>query len=530
MLRALLLLLCLAPLPAHAQADDPRHLAPLAQADAMFRLAQRVQGTGAARAMQQIALRMAARQAGAEDLALERRDLEERRDALRRDGGLDEATRRQRIDEVETALTVNGERLARGFPGWREITAPAPVGLEEARALLAEDEALIAFHQGDEYLFLWLVARDRVIWHRLALTRADATGLVALFREGMGLTGTLRGATALKPKSAAAGLPDFNRPLAANLYVLLFGAFEQEMAAYPHLRIVPDGAWLGLPFAALLTGYDDATAEITPRLLREASWLVRRHAITVMPSVVSLRALPRAPARTGGAGTLLAVGDPVFRGTASAMEVARSGEGAVDVSALAPLPGTRREVEAIARAFPDSAQVLLGAEATEAAIREADLSDRDVIVFATHGLIAGELQGLEEPALALTPPPEPSALDDGLLTAGEVAGLRLSAEWVVLSACNTAAGDGEGAEGLSGLARAFFAAGAESLLVSHWPVRDDAAARLTAVAFAELEAAPDMRKAEAMRRAMLALMADESDTTLAHPLAWAPFFVVGGGS
>ncbi len=527
MLRTLLCLVCFS-LPAIAAEEEaPPRLTPMEQADEMFQLAQRVQGTNAARAMQQIALRLAARAAGAEDLAIERRDLIEQRDAVSRDRAMDPAARRARLDALQTALTVNGDRLARGFPDWRSITAPEPVSLSEARSLLAGDEALISLHQGEEHLFIWLVARDRVIWHRVAITRPDAAELVATFRQDMGLTGTLRGATALKPQTADVSLPAFNRPLAANLYVLLFSAFAEELVAYPHLRLVPDGAWLGLPFAALLTGYEDATAPYGPAMLREASWLIRQHALTVMPSVVSLRALPRREATS--AGTLLAVGDPIFSGTASAMEVARAGGGAADVSALAPLPGTRREVTAIAGAFPDDSRVLLGAEATETAIRSADLSDRDVIVFATHGLIAGELQGLEEPALALTPPTEPSTEDDGLLTVGEIAGLRLNAEWVVLSACNTAAGDGEGAEGLSGLARAFFAAGAESLLVSHWPVRDDAAARLTAAAFAELRAAPGMRKAEAMRRAMLALMADETDATLAHPLAWAPFFVVGGG-
>ncbi|MEL7100390.1 MAG: CHAT domain-containing protein, partial [Pseudomonadota bacterium] len=106
--------------------------------------------------------------------------------------------------------------------------------------------------------------------------------------------------------------------------------------------------------------------------------------------------------------------------------------------------------------------------------------------------------------------------------------LTLSADWVILSACNTAAGNGDGAEGLSGLARAFFAAGAQTLLVSHWPVRDDAAARLTAHAFAEIKADPTLGKAEAMRRSMIALAQDGTDPTLAHPTAWAPFFVVGG--
>ena len=130
----------------------------------------------------------------------------------------------------------------------------------------------------------------------------------------------------------------------------------------------------------------------------------------------------------------------------------------------------------------------------------------------------------------LTPPDAASIEDDGLLTASEIANLRLSADWVILSACNTAGGDGRpDAEGLSGLARAFLYAGARSILVSHWPVRDDAAARLTTQTLELVKDDPTIARSEALRRAMLSLMADERDPSLAHPSAWAPFVVVGDG-
>jgi CHAT domain-containing protein len=131
------------------------------------------------------------------------------------------------------------------------------------------------------------------------------------------------------------------------------------------------------------------------------------------------------------------------------------------------------------------------------------------------------------PALLLTPPALTSEEDDGLLTASEIIQLKLDADWVVLSACNTAASDKPGAAALSGLARAFFYAGARALLVSHWAVNSEATVKLITQAFDEIKADPKLGRAEAMRRSMVAMIGTAG---LAHPSLWAPFVVVGEGA
>src|SRR5262249_22080614 len=168
--------------------------------------------------------------------------------------------------------------------------------------------------------------------------------------------------------------------------------------------------------------------------------------------------------------------------------------------------------------------------ATVTAVKRAPLANYRIVYFATHGLVAGDIKGVAEPSLALSVPAKPTEDDDGLLKASEVAQLKLNADWVVLSACNTIAGEKPGAEALSGLARAFFYAGARALLVSHWAVASDAATRPTPQAFTVLTTDPTPGRAEAFRRTMLAYLADKSSPENAYPAVWGPFAVIGEGS
>jgi CHAT domain-containing protein len=149
--------------------------------------------------------------------------------------------------------------------------------------------------------------------------------------------------------------------------------------------------------------------------------------------------------------------------------------------------------------------------------------------FATHGVLAGQLEGTHEPGLILTPPDKTTEEDDGYLAASEIAHLKLDADWVILSACNTAAGAATSAETLSGLARAFIYAQARALLVSHWEVYSDATVKLITTAIREIARDAKVGRAEAMRRSMLTII-EKGEPHEAHPAYWAPFVVVGEGS
>jgi len=236
--------------------------------------------------------------------------------------------------------------------------------------------------------------------------------------------------------------------------------------------------------------------------------------------------------RRGGRSHNVTTDDVFARGTTAEAVLTQ-------VRGLCPLPDTEYEIKCVAKHFAGKASVIrLRGEARETDVkglsRDGKLAGYRILHFATHGLLSGDVEKMAtrrgEPALVLTPPETPAnSDDDGLLTASEVTGLKLNADWVLLSACNTAAGDTVGAPALSGLARAFFYAGTRALLVSHWPVYSDAAVQLTVRVFTEQERDPKIGRAEALQRAMGGLMDDRSQEDNAHPAVWAPFVVVGEG-
>jgi CHAT domain-containing protein len=198
-----------------------------------------------------------------------------------------------------------------------------------------------------------------------------------------------------------------------------------------------------------------------------------------------------------------------------------------------PLYETADELCEVARDLnADVNEIRLGAQATEAEVKRLSasgaLADYRIVHFATHGALAGQLDPKAEPGLLLTPPEEASEEDDGYLTASEIAALKLDADWVILSACNTAGADAQSAEAMSGLARAFFYAQARALLVSHWAVASDSTVKLITRAVSETASSKRVGRAEALRRSMLALI-DNGEPHEAHPTYWAPFVLAGEG-
>jgi CHAT domain-containing protein len=215
-----------------------------------------------------------------------------------------------------------------------------------------------------------------------------------------------------------------------------------------------------------------------------------------------------------------------LNGTSSASRSMFADDGA---RSLAALPGTKSEINEIAKALNTKQVTLLsGAESTEAEFRRLKIDDVDIFAFATHAVMADEFEGLDEPALVFNRASVSEGTEnDGLLTSSEITKLSLNADWVILSACNTAAANEAGAASFEGLTRAFLYAGADSLLVSHWPVRDDAAAFLTVNTVRYSQGG--LSKAEALQKAIMDIRKNKDIPNSEHPAIWAPFVLIGNG-
>jgi hypothetical protein len=196
------------------------------------------------------------------------------------------------------------------------------------------------------------------------------------------------------------------------------------------------------------------------------------------------------------------------------------------------LPEAADELRLVAKALESpNAQLLLGESATERALRKVPLNDYQVISFASHAVVAGEIDGVTEPALVLTPgADEGNQSNDGLLTANEIANLPLDANLVILSACNTAAPDGRtGGRGLSGLADAFFYAGARSIAVTQWSVISQAAKTIGA-GLVSRSIASRVGVSQGLREAMSEYVFSSKEDYLAHPRFWGAFVIGGDGA
>jgi CHAT domain-containing protein/predicted nucleic acid-binding protein len=466
----------------------------------------------------------------------------------------DGASERQRLEteraQIDLRLTKLAEEMRAAFPDYYDYLVADAVPVDKARQLLGADEAILLAMPTPFSTHVMALTKDGLAWQNVAAPERDISAAVQQLRweVGASVDASAEQIATWERANPAGGMASFDRTLAHQLYQAVVAPVASVLKDKKRIYIVAGGTLGAIPFSLLVTeppqGRDN-----DPEALRNTRWFGDEAALVHVPSVQALGLLRDAGPSGAPQGGLAGFGDPMLQGSAETRNRGgsqraassqsrglrlRSGGAIADPRALrslARLPGTARELEAIRQTFqaPPGA-IRTGAAATEKAVRAADLTDARILVFATHGLTAAEMDVVAEPGLVLTPPAEATEQDDGFLAASEVATLKLDADWVILSACNTATGEEPG-QGLGGLARSFFFAGARNLLASHWPVHDEVASEITVRTITlERQGVP---RAEAFRQAMRAIRLNAShDTateTWAHPFYWAPFVLIGDG-
>ena len=440
-----------------------------------------------------------------QDKVRERQRLDRQRSFLTSAGQQAKATQAEAaIKAADQEITGVAAELDRVFPDYHRLSRPEPQTLEALQARLQPGQVLLAPLALDDGTLAVAVSREGLAWKKTAVARPEIERLVGRVRASI---------DSFRSDSAA----PFDVEAASRLYLALAPpALAPVLRAHPSLLYYAGGALGALPASLLVEPHraDD----------HGPSWLIRSHDIAVVTSLDTPAAsqqslLPR----------FLGVGAPSLATTrlASAGGLDFRGGRVVsgDLTKLPALPGAASELvrlKAVLGGREDT--LLLGKRATEAAVKALPLESYSIITFATHGVASGEYGGPSEPALVLTPPATPSRDDDGLLTVSEIAGLRLKADWVVLSACDSGGAAETGAATYSGLASAFREAGARALLVSLWPVRDDAAEALTVATIRNFRGGAS--RPQALQRAILAMIDDPRLPGAANPALWAPFVLV----
>ena len=431
------------------------------------------------------------------------------------DQNMTAAATRKEIQKLRDELTTLESELRTADPQYAEIQYPRPATLEQVQQdVLREDELLLQYHLGESSSFLWAVTRNSFRFLRLppkARIEEGVRDLLPLLRD-YNLLG-----------SDASYLVE----PAGNLYRTLLGPVGAELEKASAVVIVPDGILHYLPFEAL---FPDPGPSPTARSRDFSSlpYLIKEINVGYAPSVSVLAHLRNGNAAEPGNDRTLLVGDPVIDSGESGDVFFRSATG----GPARPLPFIEQEFQALKTRFPDSTE-LLKENASVPALRQAvSLGRYRRVHFGTHGVLNEKSPGFS----GLLMSPDSSAGEDGFLSLGEVFGLELSADQVVLSACFTGLGRRVTGEGLVGLTRGFLYAGARSVVSALWAVSGKATSRFMIEFYSDGGEGRIMDGVASLSRAKRAMIrlgrsknGSDDAVDYSHPYFWAGFVLTGEG-
>ncbi|HEY1936195.1 MAG TPA: CHAT domain-containing protein [Acetobacteraceae bacterium] len=422
----------------------------------------------------------------------------------------------KQIQDTRTQLQDAESSLQAAAPNYGQLVQEVASASDVFKAL-HPNEAFASISLSDRDGWVFLLRGKTIDVSRIPAGITAIAGLVHEIREGIELT--------------TAGLPTFDIAGAQKLYQLTLGGVAKDLKGATALVVAPTGPLLSLPFEVMLTGPAQQTA------LATAPWLVQQFTITHVPAPSNFVSLRKIAGGSRATKPWFGFGDfhPVTLNQAEASFPGTTcSDSAQLLSGLPLLPFATKELAAARDILGANAgDELLGPAFTTPAVLNTPLKQYRILHFATHALLPTDLRCQTEPAIVTSAPSGATNASGALLTSSDVVKLNLDADLIILSACNSGGPGGTTAgESLSGLARAFFYAGARALLVTHWSVNDQVAAYLVADTLRRIRDNPALGVAGALRNAQLAMLGEAGKSLppeIAHPFFWAPFAVIGEG-
>ncbi|HSE37585.1 MAG TPA: tetratricopeptide repeat protein [Blastocatellia bacterium] len=425
-----------------------------------------------------------------------------------------------KIEELLTQLFAVEAELKASSPRYAALTQPAPLHLAEIQTAVTDDATLLLeYSLGEQRSYLWVVTATSFSSYELP-SRATIEAAARRCYELLTARNRYVKFETADEKRERVRQADAEYPQAATaLSQMLLGPVAAQLGR-KRLLVVPDGALEYLPFAALTV---PGQTSFVP--------LMVHHEVTSIPSASTLAVLRREIQGRAAAAKVVAVfADPVFdktdervKGDVSRNAGGHHGASASGAEALARLPYTRQEAEAILALAPATGRkAALGFEANRAAAMSEELSKYRLIHFATHSFLDSMHPELSSIALSMLD--RQGKPQDGFLRAHEVFNLRLGAELVVLSGCRTGLGKEVKGEGLYGMTRGFMYAGSKRVMVSLWDVQDQATARLMSDFYRELLGSKRPSASAALRAAQIAIW---REGRWQAPYYWAGFVLQG---
>lgn len=441
-------------------------------------------------------------------------------------------------------------QLQRKSPALTQALGMSTPTIADLQSRLSTQDALISFVPiGTEHTFALLITKNRVAHRMLVLGRDQSISMTkqirdsVTFKTAVSENNSTRGLITLSVplKSEYPGLEPFHTTAASNLFDQLLGWAEPTLKNVKSLAVITNGPLAGIPFGLLLERPVQGTD------YKNMPWLIKSKSIVHMPSFVSWYAQQTLPMQSLG-NTFIAWAHPDYfrdgswenntsnltRGMINNESSSTSSPGSTTFPKFPYLPNTLDEAKKIAGILRTKPQndIVIGSQATRQSVLDTSssgvLMKKSVVLFATHGLAPGEIEDLFQPALLMAA--EQNNDKPSLLELKDVMTLRMNADWVLLSACNTASADKKGGDPVSGLARGFIFAGARSILATHWHVDTESAANITTETLSKFNNNPRINRAQALQQTAIEMIeARKSKAEWSHPAHWAAYALVGDG-